>query len=782
MRPDAFELLHRKVKESIWQMGWGELRPVQVEAIHSILGGEEDLIIAAPTAGGKTEAAFLPIISQIATEQQPSIQALYVGPLKALINDQFARLEKLCEAVGIPVHRWHGDVTATRKQQVRRSPAGILLITPESLESNLINYPRHVGAMYRHLRFLVIDELHSFLENVRGVHLRSLITRLSVLANVKPRIVGLSATLGEPEAAKRFVNLQNSTQVTYLNDPNASREIRLVIKGFVERPNAESDELIEPRVSPADVLKYCQQLTDQDLKARYPFTKANAPELAPTKASAGPDAETQGDALDEIADDILKNFANSTNLVFVNSKATIEQLADKLFERVEAAKISNNPFVVHHGSLSKDLREEAESKLKDPLPTTAICSSTLEMGIDIGSVRSVGQVDPPWSVTSLVQRLGRSGRREGEAAILRMYVRGDGPCYSSQITQLLYPRLLRAAAVTKLMLEKWLEPPNAKRLHLSTLVHQILSCLKQTGGMKAVDLHNLLVKSGPFNQVEPSVFTELLRALAVRELIEQVNTGELILAPKGEKITASKDFYASFQSLEEYTLYHSDKPIGQVEISMLPPQGEVMLFGGRRWVIDAIEPDTKRVIVKPTRRGKPPRFLGDAGDLHPRIVHEMRDLLRTDTEPAWLDNQARLLLRAARQVAYQAGLCSGSILVKDRGIQWFPWVGTRSNRALLAIATKCNVIETFDALSITYKFSTLAEFEDFLNDAVAQPYDSTELAAFVTVRSAEKFDSLIGLELNNYAAGKEQLDIVAATEAHKAALAELAKRRAPSAI
>jgi ATP-dependent Lhr-like helicase len=754
-------------------MRWGELRPVQVEAIHAILEGQGHLVIAAPTAGGKTEAAFLPIISQIAAQQQPSIQALYIGPLKALINDQFSRLDRLCDAVDIPVHRWHGDVTASRKQHVRRNPSGILLITPESLESNFINYPRQVEKMYRHLQFVVIDELHSFLENVRGMHLRSLLTRLNALANIKPRIVGLSATLGDPETAKRFIDFDSPSEVTYINDPNASREIRLIVKAFVGRPPSESEETVAPRATPAEALQYCQRLTAANLKAVLPFTRANAPELAPTKAPIDPDAPALPDELDEIADDIMRHFTNSTNLVFVNAKATIEVLADKLNQRVEAARLPNNPFVVHHGSLSKELREDAESQLKDPAPTTAICSSTLEMGIDIGGVRTVGQVDPPSSVTSLVQRLGRSGRREGEAAILRMFVRDEGPSYKSELTDLLYPRLLRAVAITKLMLEKWLESPNTNRLHLSTLVHQVMSCLRQTGGMQAADLHALLLKTGPFRQVDTPMFGKLLRALAARKIIEQMKTGELILAPTGERITANKDFYASFQSPEEYTLCHSDKPIGQVEVATLPPPGEVILFGARRWLVERIEPDTKRVIVSPTRKGKPPRFLGEAGDMHPRIAQEMRELLRTDHEPPWLDNSGRLLLRAARHAAYQAGLCSRTILAKDRGIQWFPWAGSRSKRTLAAIAAQNHVDLKADSLSLTYRLSSLVEFKAFLKESISATYNATELAAFVLVRSAEKFDGLLGQELNNYAVGKEQLDIAAAKQAAEGAIAEL---------
>jgi ATP-dependent Lhr-like helicase len=205
MSEQAFSLLFPGVREAIWKMHWKELKPIQAESIHIVCETEKHVLICAPTAGGKTEAAFLPIISRLAARPQPSVQALYVGPLKALINDQFRRLEELCEKLEIPVHRWHGDVPANQKKALRDHPGGIVLITPESLESNFINFGAQVPRVYQHLSFVVIDELHSFLSNVRGVHLQSLISRLSAAARCSLRLVGLSATLARPQTARAFL-------------------------------------------------------------------------------------------------------------------------------------------------------------------------------------------------------------------------------------------------------------------------------------------------------------------------------------------------------------------------------------------------------------------------------------------------------------------------------------------------------------------------------------------------------------------------------------------------
>src|SRR3954466_12022441 len=201
----AFAELHPKIQEAVWNQHWDELRPLQVEAIHAVLDSEDHVILAAATASGKTEAAFLPILSLLAAEPLNSVQALYVSPLKALINDQFRRLEDLCAHAEIPVHRWHGDVSAAEKQHLRKSPGGVLLITPESLESQFINHDRHLARIYANLRFVVIDELHAFIDNVRGVHLRSLLARVAIAAGAAPRRIGLSATLGDFAAAKEFL-------------------------------------------------------------------------------------------------------------------------------------------------------------------------------------------------------------------------------------------------------------------------------------------------------------------------------------------------------------------------------------------------------------------------------------------------------------------------------------------------------------------------------------------------------------------------------------------------
>lgn len=755
MSNPAFDLLHPAVQKAVWTMGWKEFHPIQVEAINHVLQGTNHLILSAQTAGGKTEAAFLPIISKLAANQQPSVQALYIGPLKALINDQFGRLERLCKEIEIPVHRWHGDVTASQKKDLRQSPAGILLITPESLESNFINYGVQIPRLYCHLEFVVIDELHSFMDNVRGVHLRSLLARINIAANVRPRIIALSATLGDPELARRFICPENPASVDLITDPNSSREVKFGARVFMRRAASESEKLIGPRLKPTGALELSERLTTSDLAGHTPVNKSNAVEAAPIERQA--EAPSDED-LEEIAEDIILNFCQSTNLIFVNSKRTIELLAVKLHDAAKRKKLFPDPFVVHHGSISKELREEAETQLKEGTPTTAICSSTLEMGIDIGSVRAVGQVDPPWSVGSMVQRLGRSGRREGDVAIMRMYVREKSPHYGSALTDLLYPDLLRAVALIRLMMQKWLEPPDIDRLHLSTLIHQILSCLKQTGGMTAAELHSLLIEAGPFRQVPSQIFKSILKGLGEKEVIEQCPEGDLILAPVGERITSNFDFYAAFKSKDEFVIRNGEEPIGTLPADVIPPIGEHLILAGRRWHVDDIDLAAKTVFVTAARGGKAPEFLSDGGCIHSRVVKEMHKVLLDNDEPLWLHPDGRMLLRAARNTARGCGLISSNVLVLPQEIHWFPWVGTRAFETLRAFAKSAGIKHEVDRLSISYQMDSQEQFMAHLKDIEKSNLSSAELASFLSVKAIEKFDVFLSDDVLNAANGHDRLN------------------------
>src|SRR6266487_158491 len=400
----AYALYHPSVQRWIYDSGWERLRDAQERAAAPILAGDHDMIIVAATASGKTEAAWLPICSALVRrratgEAGPGVQALFLSPLKALINDQYDRMTRLCERLDIPVHRWHGDVAVSRKSLVMRAPDGVLLITPESMEAMFVNHGDRVGRVLGDLRYVVIDELHSFIGTERGAQLQSLLHRVELCVRRGVPRIALSATLGDFTAAAEFLRPGKGSSVQVVSSDDDAGEIRLQLRGY--RIGAPSRTAASRTGSP----------------------RTGRPADSPTERSGtdrGDNVETHDIA--PIADHLFRTLAEHDNLIFANSRAAVETYADMLNRRSRATKIRTE-FLAHHGSLAKEIREYVEERLKDrSTPVTAICTSTLEMGIDVGSVDSIAQIGAPPTVSSLRQRLGRSGRREDQPAVIRIYV------------------------------------------------------------------------------------------------------------------------------------------------------------------------------------------------------------------------------------------------------------------------------------------------------------------------------------------------------------------------
>ena len=203
---DVFDRYAPFVQDFIYEHGWEQLRGVQVAAAEAIFETDENVLLTASTASGKTEAAFFPILTEFWEDPPATVGAIYIGPLKALINDQFLRLDALCAQAGINVWRWHGDVSASHKNRLIKNPSGILQITPESLEALLLHKHSAIASLFGDLRYVVIDEVHSLLRADRGGQCLACIERLSRLAGVNPRRIGLSATIGDPETTGDYLS------------------------------------------------------------------------------------------------------------------------------------------------------------------------------------------------------------------------------------------------------------------------------------------------------------------------------------------------------------------------------------------------------------------------------------------------------------------------------------------------------------------------------------------------------------------------------------------------
>lgn len=698
MVQSAFNLLHPSFQEMLYRMQWTKLRPIQKNAIFSVFQKPHHLIISAKTAGGKTEAAFLPILSQIVENRPPGVNVLYIGPLKALINDQFTRLDNLCEIAEIQVFRWHGDVSEDKKKKFRANPTGILLITPESLESFFVNRQNELSRFFQNLSFIVIDEMHSFIGTERGAHLKSLLYRLTKISKNEVRYIGLSATFGDYEGAKLWLFPRNPNSIAVITDESERKEKQFLIKGYIYEDQYREVE--------GDENKTISHLTD----------------------------------------DLISCFYGKTALIFINSKRDLEQYTDRVRTKLERGKLPDL-FTIHHGSLSKIERESAETALKSQQPIAAFCSSTLEMGIDIGYVSRIGQVGSPWSVNSLIQRIGRSGRGENDPQVMIMFISEDTS--KKDIVNRIYPELLQAIAMSELMFEEWCEPPQFNFLHYSTLIQQTLSIIAEHGGANVKDLYETLITKGTFENVEKNAYLKIIRNLGKHDILSQDSTGLLILGIKGEKIVRSFDFYSAFMTSRDYTVVHGSKQIGSV---YSVPDHEVrgfLILAGKRWEIKTIDHDKREITVLPSKGGKAPVFFPSSGaDIHPRIGEKMHEILVGNIIPDYLDSQAKKMLKQAQLVAQESGLNSHDFVEDGSDTYWFTWTGSARHRTLFLLGKEfagLKVTDCYPALKFSNKTENeiLEIYEKLLQDCPKPIEIASKMGGFFH----EKYERFLPIEL-----------------------------------
>ncbi|MBW8687034.1 DEAD/DEAH box helicase [Chitinophaga rhizophila] len=608
-----FSLLSEPIRRYINDKRWEALRPIQSAAIKRIMGTEDHYILVSRTASGKTEAAFLPILSKVNFKDE-GVQVLYISPLIALINDQFARVEDLCRYMDVTVTRWHGEANITAKKRLLKQPEGILLITPESIESLFCNRPENARALFSKLKFIVIDEIHTFLGSDRGMHLRSLLSRIGELATgPKPRIVGLSATVGDYEEAKRFTGDPANTKV-----------------------------LIDP--------------TAKGIKAYFKFSKGNEVAYQP----------------DFIAE-LYRHVHDRKVLIFPNTRGNAEELAVKLKKMAERKK--GHPYYFsHHSAVDKDLREYVEEFVKNNKRHNfcIACTSTLELGIDIGTVETVIQVDATHSIASLIQRVGRSGRKEGEESKLLLYATENWS-------------MLQSFACWELFKEQFVEPVYGQIKPYDLLFHQTLSILKETNGLPRQLLVQKLHNNAVFTAFTGAELDFLLDDMIKRDFIEDLRR-ELIVGVEGEKLTSSRDFYSMFASPVMLKVIHAGNTIGELEVDPAIVIGDNVLLAARIWKITDIDFNTKKVYVTPANDGKKPKFSSGTGDVHPRIRNKMLEILATEFTSDEADSSAIESINEVRSMFREFRLNGQSavrpVIVKSDTIDIYTFTGTKINRTL----------------------------------------------------------------------------------------------------
>lgn len=701
-KSSSFELLDIKVQNWVYKQDWISLRDIQEKSIPVILGHDGDVIISANTASGKTEAAFLPILTYLLKHQnETGYQVLYVSPLKALINNQYGRLSEMAANTGIDVVPWHGDITQSVKQMSLKSPNGIILITPESLESFFVNRNRLLNKVFSNLQYIVIDELHSFIGSERGKQLQSLLSRIEyVTSRIIPRIV-MSATFSDFDAVKEFLRTESSFPCYEPIIGEAAHMTNLIIKEYVISTNCKSEEV--------DYM---------------------------------------------ICEDIYNKLRGSNNLVFANSRKNVETYTVILKDMCNSHNVPDE-FRPHHGNLSKNIRSMVEQELqKEEHPVTAICSSTLELGIDIGKVKSVAQLGYSSSISALRQRLGRSGRR-GEPSVLRVYSIDD----SSRDSLLgnLYSMLFQNISIIELLIEKQYEKPNIEKYHFSTLIQQILSTIAQYGSFYPKDGWLFLCKKGAFQNINSELFLDLLRDLGSNKVISQTNTGQIIIGVEGEKILRHHDFYTAFTTTVDIDLVDisSNKLLGTIQ--EVPGIGKKLIFAGRKWEVVSMDGQSKRVYAKRINDNSTIYFNGSSPNIDAMISKKMYDVYNSDIIYSYLDIKAKNALALGRAF-YNAEIKGKEPFINYKGCPiLITWKGSIINETIsLIVANATGTKPISDGIFV----SNISKDCIAIALSKGKP-DPSDLASSIrrSLKVTEKYDYLLSDDILNLEYAKSKLDV-----------------------
>lgn len=640
---DAERLFNRFpefIREFIYTNSWNSLRSIQISAAKTIFETDHHLLLTSATASGKTEAAFFPILTELWENPPFSVGVLYIAPLKSLINDQFYRMDDLLKQNDIAVTHWHGDVSMSHKKKLLADPKGILQITPESLEAMLINRPNDLVRLFGDLRYVVIDEVHTLVASDRGNQIICQLVRLAERIGHTPRRIGLSATIGDPGIAAEWLSGGTGIPTDVPIPPQERIHWRLGLEHF-----------------------YIQNLQENQTDTQHTDTQSGTAEL---------------DAGYEYMYDCVKG---KKSLVFSNSREETEYLT-ATFRQIAKRRGDRDVFLIHHGNLSSALREEAEAKMKNEEIMAVTCATvTMELGIDIGRLERVLQNEAPNSVSSFLQRLGRSGRR-GEPPEMMMVFREENPLPNTPLPQLIPWELLKAVAIIQLYIEeRFIEPPVLKSMPMSLLFHQTLSVLASSGELLPEQLAGKILSYPAFCQITKEDYRTLLVSMLNQDYLEMTEEKGLIVGLKGERLLNSFKFYAVFKDSEDFTVRSGSDEIGT--ITTPPPVGDRFALAGHVWEVEELDIQRKLIYVKPVDGKMEISWPGDYGEIHTRILERMKQVLEEDTVYPYLKENARQRIEVARHLARNTGMLTHSVLHLG-GYNWcvFPWIGTRSFRTL----------------------------------------------------------------------------------------------------
>lgn len=634
MQSSAFSRLSPFIREYIYKHNWDGLRSIQEEACRVIFDTDDHLILASGTATGKTEAAFLPVLTLLEQDPPASVGVLYIAPMKALINDQFYRLSDLMEESGIPLCHWHGDVPQSKKRRFLNNPGGVLQITPESLEAMLITRVQDLVRVFGDLRFIVIDEMHAFMSAERGLQVLCQLSRLQRYINKEPRRIGLSATLGDYELPAAWLSAGTGKNVSIPQATAGSQRIRLSVEHF-NREFYDSDANLFEH----PCIKYMYERT-----------------------------------------------LNKKAIIFGNGRPTPDAAITAI--RHQARKHGTpDIYHVHHGAISSTLREAAEQDMKNSEgPVVIGATVTMELGIDIGRLERVFQIGSPISVASFVQRLGRTGRR-GEPPEMWFVNCERDPNQSSDPLQAIPWYLIKTIAIIQLYLEeRFIEPPKILRYSMSMLYHQIMSVTAAAGEITIPALIDAVRNLPPFYSVEPDDILYMIYDLIEKDHLQPMDQGGLIIGLAGEKIVNNYEFYAVFPDEEEWIVMHESQKIGHVE--EIHYAGEQITVAGFNWLVIGIDAKRLNIFVKPMPENLRYFWPGDRALTHDRILQRMRKVLTEDSIYPYLGPNAVKRLQEGRKLALEKGFDKYNVINLDNGLVGIlPWLGHRNFRTLKNILT-----------------------------------------------------------------------------------------------
>lgn len=673
------------IQDFIYDHEWESLRGIQVAAGEAIFNTEDHVLLTAQTASGKTEAAFFPILTEFWEDPPASVGAIYIGPTKALINDQFFRLTDLCEEADIPVWHWHGDVSASHKAKLMKKPSGILQFTPESLEAILMRRHSAVAKLFCDLRYVVIDEVHSLLRGDRGGQCLCLIERLSRMAGVDPRRIGLSATIGDPEAVGAFLAAGTGRRTIVPRVEEPPRTWRLSMEHFYTTGPQAPESLVRSREGTEVQVTAVQKEGPGALPQRAGSPDSRITDHVSTEISPWAPDEPSSDVAPANADPGCAYIFNHTRgkkcLIFTNSREEAEDVCTVLRAYCEHNGEPDR-FLIHHGNLSASIRESAEELMRDEASDLSIvATATLELGIDVGRLERAFQIDAPFTVSGFLQRMGRTGRRDTPPEMW-FVMREDQPEARALTPETIPWKLLQGIALVQLYREeRWVEPPRLDRLPYSLLCHQTLAILATEGELTPAQLATRVLTLTVFRRVSTDDFRELLRFLLSHDYVEATEAGGLIVGLAGERVTNNYKFYAVFQENVEYTVRCDSQEIGTLVAP--PPPGEKVAIAGHVWIVEEV--DHKRHLLYVTQvKGRVPAYFGECpGDINTRVLERMRRALDEHVPYPYLQENARARLAQARHVAANGGLTK-SPLVNLGGNMWclLPWLGSYAFLAL----------------------------------------------------------------------------------------------------